>query len=159
MLLERRPRTRATPPSPLPHPVPLPRLPYPCCTPLPGVYLDFDVLLARPIRLTKPAAAGSAAPANGAPRVLGGVPPLRDALGIESYEGLSGLAGPTLNGAVMVFDRGSRFLWNCLDDFAWQAPPPVPLAPSRPISSDRSARLLLPGSTWPTGGAGTGPSC
>ena len=121
--------------------------------------MDFDVLLARPIRLAKPAAAGSAVPANGALRVLGGVPPLRDALGIESYEGLSGLAGPTLNGAVMVFDRGSRFLWNCLDDFAWQAHPPVPLAPSRPISSDRSARLLLPGSTWPTGGAGTGPSC
>ena len=45
-------------------------------------------------------------------------PLLRDALGIESYSGLGGLRGPTLNGAILVFGRGSRFLWNCLDEFA-----------------------------------------
>eukprot|EP00966_Prymnesium_polylepis_P021500 494700-Prymnesium_polylepis.1 len=73
-----------------------------------GVYLDFDVIVTRPFDL-----ATTATPMSSATR-------LHNAIGIESLEGLGGLAGPTLNGAVMVFDRGSRFLWNCLDDFAMQ---------------------------------------
>ena len=84
-----------------------------------GVYLDFDVLLARPIHAddgAQTAAAKEAKEALPPPSQ----PPLRDALGIESYDGLGGLRGPTLNGAVMVFERGSRFVWNCLDDFAAQ---------------------------------------
>ena len=88
-----------------------------------GVYLDFDVLLARPIRTddgrpTAPAPAASLPPPP--PPPPSSLPRLRDALGIESYDGLGGLRGPTLNGAVMVFERRSRFVWNCLDDFAAQ---------------------------------------
>ena len=97
-----------------------------------GAYLDFDVLLARPLRLVTPAQAALAAPAAPAALVApaalaapngrsytvssagvgsrGPRPLLRDALGIESYGGLGGLRGPTLNGAVLVFERRSRFL-------------------------------------------------
>ena len=72
-----------------------------------GVYLDTDVLLVRPMTLA--AAAGS--------RMGAGPPPLHDALGLETYaDPRTGL--PTLNGAVMAFQRGSRFLWNCLHEFA-----------------------------------------
>ena len=77
-----------------------------------GVYLDFDIIVTRPIRLGW----GS----DRSPPPLGGMRPLHNALGIESYEGLGGRRGPTLNGAVMAFERGSRFLWNCLDDFSTQ---------------------------------------
>ena len=74
-----------------------------------GVYLDTDVILTRPIRLT-------AAEPLGAPAIEG-PPALHDALGVESYaDTRTGL--PTLNGAIMAFGRGSRFLWNCLHEFA-----------------------------------------
>lgn len=81
-----------------------------------GVYVDTDVILTRPIMLTASASrtalnAAAASPSSRAP------PPLHDALGLESYaDPRTGL--PTLNGAVMTFERGSRFLWNCLHEFA-----------------------------------------
>lgn len=97
-----------------------------------GVYLDTDVLLARPLRLAPAFSAASVPPwpAGKAPATAGhgtdddasrapsplSPPPLRDALGVESYaDPRTGL--PVLNGAVMAFERGSRFLWNCLHEF------------------------------------------
>jgi lactosylceramide 4-alpha-galactosyltransferase len=86
-----------------------------------GVYLDTDVLVSSAFRLSpspRLAPSDGTAPmqaerarANGERRAL------HDALGIESF------ADPrtgqlTLNGAVMAFERGSRFLWNALDEFA-----------------------------------------
>jgi len=82
-----------------------------------GVYLDFDVIVVRPFTLPSPPAADADADAD-AETAVGSSGRLDGWLGIESYEGLGGQAGPTLNGAVMAFERGSRFLWNCLDEFA-----------------------------------------
>lgn len=84
-----------------------------------GVYMDTDVVLTRPIRLaaTSGGPAHGTAPSPESSRASMTPRPLHDALGIESY------ADPrtkqlTLNGAVMAFERGSRFLWNCLHEFA-----------------------------------------
>ena len=103
-----------------------------------GVYMDTDVLLTRPVQLATASFRGAASSgvlpmadddsAGAPPRLLrdddsaaagagAGPRPLRDALGIESY------ADPrtkqlTLNGAVMAFGKGSRFLWNALHEFA-----------------------------------------
>ena len=68
-----------------------------------GVYLDSDVIVTRPFRL---AAEGGVQLGRRQPTGRE-MHPLRNALGIESYEGLGGLHGPTLNGAVMAFDRGA----------------------------------------------------
>ena len=88
-----------------------------------GVYLDTDVLLARPIRLAPPSRAegattrGMQPPTPSSMATPSATPrPLHDALGIESYADPR-IGGPVLNGAVMAFARGSRFLWNCLHEF------------------------------------------
>jgi hypothetical protein len=88
-----------------------------------GVYLDTDVLLTHPIRLADEAAPASPsaldpdAAASALAAVAAPIPPLHDSLGIESYsDPRTGL--PTLNGAVMAFGEQSRFLWNCLHEFA-----------------------------------------
>ena len=79
-----------------------------------GVYLDTDVLLARPIRLRQ--ATTAAASGGGGGSGGDGPPPLHDALGIESYADAR-TGKPALNGAVMAFGRGSRFLYNALHEF------------------------------------------
>ena len=117
-----------------------------------GVYLDTDVVLARPLRLAHVA---STVARRGADLLAGAdAPPVlrSGAIGIESYgrvplelDGradaaervrermVMGGGAPVLNGAVLYFERGSRFLWTALDE--------------------------LPPRTAATSGAGTGPSC
>ena len=102
-----------------------------------GVYLDTDVVLARPLRLAHVA---STVARRGADLLAGAdAPPVlrSGAIGIESYgrvplelDGradaaervrermVMGGGAPVLNGAVLYFERGSRFLWTALDEFA-----------------------------------------
>jgi lactosylceramide 4-alpha-galactosyltransferase len=96
-----------------------------------GVYVDTDVILIRPFRIQPtppepPAAAGRAAGREGververlAPRgVVARGPPLPltpHALGAEAHTIND---TPILNGAIMVFARGSPFLWGAMKEFA-----------------------------------------
>ena len=94
-----------------------------------GIYLDTDVILTRPVLLAGEVALGQQqrppsfvlhpsgpSPASAA-YVTSVVPALRDALGVESYADPR-TGEPTLNGAFMAFERRSRYLWNCLHEFA-----------------------------------------
>ena len=87
-----------------------------------GIYLDTDVLVTRPIQLaaSRRGRLVSNALLDGGratrDRASAGPPPLRDALGVESYADPR-TGEPVLNGALMAFGRGSRFLWNCLHEF------------------------------------------
>lgn len=76
-----------------------------------GVYLDSDVLLVRPLRLPE----SPVTLARPAPDGLSGE--LRNALGVESRAGEQ-TSQQVLNGAVLVFDAESPFLWQAMHEFA-----------------------------------------
>lgn len=78
-----------------------------------GVYLDFDMILTRPLKLLsdREASRGHALSADASLRGL------HNAVGIESFHN-GDPRRPILNGAFMYFQRGSRFLWNCMQEYA-----------------------------------------
>lgn len=77
-----------------------------------GVYLDSDVLLVRPLRL-----AGVPSTLSSPPLERGASSTLHNSIGIEAFEG-SWFPRPVLNGAILVFDAGSPFLWNAMHELA-----------------------------------------
>lgn len=108
-----------------------------------GVYLDTDVILTRPVRMAS------------APATPGGeteLPALRNALGVESYADTR-TGQMTLNGAIMAFERGSRFLWNCLHEYAadykadrwgWNGPELLTRVQERCASTEGAAVMVEP---------------
>ena len=140
-----------------------------------GVYLDTDVIVTSRIRLAAAAqpplaaaaqppvaaaaqppvageSAASSAAAAAAARAGSHRRALHDALGIESYaDPRTGLL--TLNGAVMAFGVGSRFLWNALAEFAadykadrwsWNGPELLTRVQARCAASDGAAVQVEP---------------
>lgn len=86
-----------------------------------GVYIDTDVIVVRPLKVTVPAAPAQAKRRDLAqasapvPSLLQPAPLLPNSIGTEAHT-VNNI--PVLNGAVMVFGRGSRFLWGAMHDFA-----------------------------------------
>lgn len=77
-----------------------------------GVYLDFDMILTRPLKLLR----GREASRDHVSSLNASLRGLHNALGIESFYN-GDPRRPILNGAFMYFQRGSRFLWNCMQEY------------------------------------------